>query len=139
MKQGFIFLFIVLLLFLGCSENIVHQNLDDNSTENFQIREDNFLPTYDNLYSIVKTNNDSLDYLNSNPGAKIISVEKFLTSDKLNNTDFPNEYSSLDEKEYYEVRIKGKKDLTLVAIIDFDKREVVRAFGIFIMGVSTTN
>lgn len=89
------------------------------------------------LLDIIKTNDDAYTYLYNNPTYKILSIETFLPQDKLNTTDFPNEYNNLEDKQYYEVKIKGETDLTLVSIIDLDNQEVKSAFGVFLIGISS--
>lgn len=123
-----IFLLIILILISGCSI----QKEKQEQTKLIAVEKS----LNQTLIEIIQTNSDANEYLVSNPNYEIISVEKFYKKDKINITDFPNEYNGLDEnKEYYEMKIKSKSQLTLVTIIDLENKETKSAFGIFLMSI----
>ena len=126
MKKIFLLIFSLFLL-AGCSMN---------QTDNIEIKE-NAEPSNQDLLDIIMLNSDAIEYFQANSDAKIVLVEKFLPLQKLNETDFVNEYNKLENREYYEVTIRGSSQLSLIAIVDLENKLVTGAYGIFLVSISS--
>ncbi len=135
-------LLLTLIIISGCTPTSQNQEQIKQETNSPDIYEQSKtsldkVDLNETLINIIKTNDDAYKYLYDNPNYKIISIETFLPSQKLNNTDFPNEYKNLEERKYYEIKIKGDTDLTLITIVDLENNITTSAFGIFLIEISS--
>ncbi|MDA3855991.1 MAG: hypothetical protein PF569_07020 [Candidatus Woesearchaeota archaeon] len=128
MKKIILILVVSLFVLSGCS----------NSTQEVIVNND-LIPTSGLFLKILETNDDGLEYLEKHNDTKVVDFKKIkpIEFEELKNqTQYKELYLDLPQKDLYYVEFSSSgSTLSLITIIDLEKEEVIKIFGVLIMGM----
>lgn len=138
MIKKLLILILFTTLIVGCSTSKLEEGNYSKviqETENLEKE----LTFEEEIIKIIKENKDGKDYYETYPNANIVSIEKKSYQELLNeskNTNYPGLYRNLTSSDsLYEVRVNGGKNLELLAIVNYQEKEVVNIIGLYLVSM----